>query len=239
MATVPTISSSQEPVVSQPDDTETNNDKKKESKTGHKQMVVWSEDEDKRLFQLFKERGATWSALAQEFKGRTESQVKNRFYSTLRRVATKKGLETHAPPRCSIHLSKTELLQYIDEAMNIGHTCFSKRGRKKKQDVIKPVKGELAPLPALPQTCAQPVRQIPAPVNYMASNPVHTFCPPIYQQRPASNFCYDMPMWTRQQTPVSVQAKLEELVLLQQSVIRMLLQTGSAPTDERSTGFKK
>jgi len=104
-----------------------------QEKESEKQTIVWTETEDKQLFELYKCRGAVWSLIAKDFPGRTENQVKNRFYSTLRRVATKKIADKNLPPRSSIHMSKEELLQYVEDALEYGHNCFSKRGRKKKR----------------------------------------------------------------------------------------------------------
>ncbi len=96
------------------------------------EKITWSEEDDKKLFILFKKLGSKWSAIAKEFKNRTENQVKNRFYSTLRRIATKKRRENpnlHIPdPK-----SKSDLLQYVDDALEYGHNCCSKRGRMKKR----------------------------------------------------------------------------------------------------------
>ncbi len=80
------------------------------------------------MFRLYKDRGARWSAIAHEIPGRTENEVKNRFYSTLRRVATKKAQERSS----KFQYRKATLLQFVDEALEYGHTCSSKRGRKKK-----------------------------------------------------------------------------------------------------------
>lgn len=95
----------------------------------------WSEEEDKRLFQLYKEKGSTWSAIVEEFQGRTSNEIKNRFYSTLRRIATKKN-EGNAVSLCS---RRKGLLQYVDDAIEYGHTCSSKRGRKRKYHRAKEV----------------------------------------------------------------------------------------------------
>ena len=96
------------------------------------EKITWSEEDDKKLFVLFKQYGSKWSTIAKEYKNRTENQVKNRFYSTLRRIATKKKREnpnSHIPePK-----SKNDLLQYVDDALEYGHNCCSKRGRMKKR----------------------------------------------------------------------------------------------------------
>lgn len=81
------------------------------------------------MFKLYKQRGAKWSAIAKDIEGRTENEVKNRFYSTLRRIATKKAQEKSS----KVQYRKATLLQFVDDAIEYGHTCSSKRGRKKKR----------------------------------------------------------------------------------------------------------
>ena len=58
----------------------------------------WSEEEERLLFQLYQKHGPKWCYLVNQFKNRTENSIKNRFYSTLRRVATehKRSIEKYA-----------------------------------------------------------------------------------------------------------------------------------------------
>lgn len=96
------------------------------------EKMPWTEEDDKKLFIFFKKYGSKWSNIAKKFRNRTENQVKNRFYSTLRRIATKKrrdnpGMYIPEPK------SKKDLLQYVDDALEYGHNCCSKRGRIKKR----------------------------------------------------------------------------------------------------------
>ena len=98
----------------------------------------WTEDEDKKLFELFKKLGTRWSMIIKYFDDRSENDVKNRFYSTLRRVATKKRRED--PELLNINPnSKTDLVKYVDDALHYGHDCFSKRGRMRR-DLIEKLK---------------------------------------------------------------------------------------------------
>lgn len=46
----------------------------------------WSTAEDDILFRLYKLKGAKWTEIAKSLPGRSENSIKNRFYSTLRRV---------------------------------------------------------------------------------------------------------------------------------------------------------
>ena len=100
-------------------------------------FVKWTEEEDRQLFLLYKKKGSCWSSIATEFEGRNENQVKNRFYSTLRRLAIKKNIYTKASPGKHSHKSRKEdLIKFVDDAILYGHHCRSKRGRKKKSEVI-------------------------------------------------------------------------------------------------------
>ena len=47
----------------------------------------WTEDEDRILFETQKKVGNFWAAIAKRLPGRTDLQVKNRFYTTMRKEA--------------------------------------------------------------------------------------------------------------------------------------------------------
>ncbi len=95
--------------------------------------MLWTAEQDRALFQLFKDLGAHWTKIAKEFPGRNENEVKNRFYSTLRRVANTQQGKLIPEDR-----SKTGLLKYVDFALENGHFCASKRGRKRKSPTNRP-----------------------------------------------------------------------------------------------------
>lgn len=82
---------------------------------------------------MFKKFGSKWSIIYQQFENRTENQIKNRFYSILRRVFTKKRRENPAF-NLSVPKGKDGLLEYFDYAMEHEHHCCSKRGRIKKDN---------------------------------------------------------------------------------------------------------
>jgi hypothetical protein len=46
----------------------------------------WSNEEDTLIFTLYNQLGPRWSEIAKSIKGRTENSVKNRFYSSVRRM---------------------------------------------------------------------------------------------------------------------------------------------------------
>lgn len=50
----------------------------------------WSEAEDDLIFTLYKKHGSSWSRIAKYLPGRTDTAIKNRFYSTLRKIASDK-----------------------------------------------------------------------------------------------------------------------------------------------------
>lgn len=47
----------------------------------------WSIEEDEHLYALHQKFGCSWSKIAKEVPSRTENSIKNRFYSTLRKIA--------------------------------------------------------------------------------------------------------------------------------------------------------
>jgi len=50
----------------------------------------WSQEEDKIIFDLYQKYGSSWSKIARFIPGRTENAIKNRFYSTVRKLASDK-----------------------------------------------------------------------------------------------------------------------------------------------------
>ena len=71
-------------------------------------------------------------------KGRTGSQVKHRLYSTLGRIETRKMAQRVRPYQRSINIKKEDLLNFVNDAIDYGHDCFSKRGRKRKEILKDP-----------------------------------------------------------------------------------------------------
>ena len=47
----------------------------------------WDPREDRHILNCVREWGAAWAAIARELPGRTDNMVKNRYYSTLVRMA--------------------------------------------------------------------------------------------------------------------------------------------------------
>lgn len=45
----------------------------------------WTEEEDEKIYQMYKVYGSAWSKIAKHFDGRSENSIKNRFYATLKK----------------------------------------------------------------------------------------------------------------------------------------------------------
>ena len=103
----------------------------KKKSTKKEKPLEWTEENDKKLFELYKEKGSSWASIASEFPGLNRHQVKNRFYSTLRRLETKKVNEIHDTN--PVKTKPKDIIGFVDEAIAYGHNCKSKKGRKRKR----------------------------------------------------------------------------------------------------------
>ena len=174
---------------------------------------------------LFKKFGAKWSNISKKFKNRTENQVKNRFYSTLRRIATKKRRES---PELNIPepKSKNDLLKYVDDALEYGHNCCSKRGRVKRRtdsanspDALPSTKAIVRPSPIVPYPSVSafvpfenlPIRLVPS-------------IPATPEQMELARQLFK-PLTNPNQTPellLQMERREKEIAELQQSIINSL-----------------
>eukprot|EP00831_Metopus_contortus_P044571 TRINITY_DN35751_c0_g1_i2.p1 TRINITY_DN35751_c0_g1~~TRINITY_DN35751_c0_g1_i2.p1 ORF type:complete len:195 (+),score=18.42 TRINITY_DN35751_c0_g1_i2:183-767(+) len=101
---------------------------------------------DKKIFMYFKEMGAKWTAIAKKLRNKTGNEVKNRFYSILRRVATKICGEKGEP----VPQIKEDLIKFVDVAIKSRNECKSKQGKKEiyeQKDNLD--KLESTPLPSI------------------------------------------------------------------------------------------
>lgn len=84
----------------------------------------WEPEEDYIIFKLFKKLGSKWSIISNYISGRTENSIKNRFYSTLRRIAAesktldKKSQKRNQEDQSKIKLSLDTLMEYFGDAYN-------------------------------------------------------------------------------------------------------------------------
>ncbi|OMJ86232.1 hypothetical protein SteCoe_12296 [Stentor coeruleus] len=85
----------------------------------------WAKEEDKIIFDMFKRDGPKWSLIATVLPGRTENSIKNRFYSTIRKVKNAeekyKKVEETKSYIDDIELSKNALVleKFIEDTLKI------------------------------------------------------------------------------------------------------------------------
>lgn len=113
---------------------------------------VWNPEEDLIIFEKYKIYGTKWSKISSFLPGRTENSIKNRFYSTLRRIAYdyEKHLQNqeeklNSANNNSINKSKTLpyqsksslnfLINFIDKAYEEKKRIYEKMN-KKDNDLI-------------------------------------------------------------------------------------------------------
>ena len=96
----------------------------------------WSAAEDALIFDLYAQIGARWTQIAAEFNGRTENSIKNRFYSTLRRVASEQvRLQNQQVSRETL---KTEnLLSYFETARQQLQVARDQQAKDSKKVSVK------------------------------------------------------------------------------------------------------
>jgi len=75
----------------------------------------WTEEEEKLLVELHEALGNKWTLIASKLKGRTENQVKNKFYWTKRRFAIIPSPSTQA----SELDSNSEKEEFIEASINL------------------------------------------------------------------------------------------------------------------------
>lgn len=83
----------------------------------------WEPEEDYIIFKLFKKLGSKWSTISNYIAGRTENSIKNRFYSTLRRIACELKRIDRDPLKEDDEISEKDckltlknLMAYFDQA---------------------------------------------------------------------------------------------------------------------------
>eukprot|EP00826_Nyctotherus_ovalis_P010409 TRINITY_DN12747_c0_g3_i7.p1 TRINITY_DN12747_c0_g3~~TRINITY_DN12747_c0_g3_i7.p1 ORF type:complete len:186 (-),score=15.45 TRINITY_DN12747_c0_g3_i7:144-701(-) len=88
--------------------------------------------------------------MVERFPNRTENDLKNKFYSTLKKVANLAQLENPEKYDSGFIKCKRNLIQFIDLAKRHGFSLPSRRGRKKKAErKIARENPLLFPLPCL------------------------------------------------------------------------------------------
>lgn len=78
----------------------------------------WEIEEDYKIFFLFTSLGGKWSKITNLLEGRTENSIKNRFYSTLRRLSAEDKKKENMFKEFSVaSQSLDELLKYLETAI--------------------------------------------------------------------------------------------------------------------------
>ena len=102
-------------------------DKKKEYEINNNS---WTSEEIRKVFLYFKLHGTKWSEIAKRFPTKSPSSIKNKFYTTLKRVATRAQLENPTKFPATFVKCKRNLIQFVDSAIKHAEKIPSKRGRK-------------------------------------------------------------------------------------------------------------
>lgn len=79
----------------------------------------WTPTESRIIFELYLKFGSKWSRIKKFLEGRTENNIKNRFYSVLRKVKGRKDKELGHEAFSKQHKGDrlTYLMKYIDDAV--------------------------------------------------------------------------------------------------------------------------
>lgn len=176
----------------------------------------WTEKEDIDLFKMYKQKGSKWAVIVKSFKGKTKDSIRNRFYSTLRRIARHKAkLDPNA-------ISKN-LLEYVDDAIKYGHTCFCKRGRPKKASG-KPVEVTEEKQESLPKQTTPPSTTSCPPPN-----------PPSFLELGGEQ--EEGIERSKTLEPISLNRAIVNLIISQQTLINELLGRKMAQQGQKNIGL--
>lgn len=121
--------------------------------------------------------------MVERFPNRTENDLKNKFYSTLKKVATLAQLENPEKFDAGFIKCKRNLIQFIDLAERHGFNLPSRRGRKKKAErkmaredpLLFPLEPSQASLERPSPVCMSHIPQ--SLINPQAQTPELTFFP--------------------------------------------------------------
>ena len=81
----------------------------------------WKQEEDALIFQMFQTCGPKWTMIAGYLEGRTENSIKNRFYSTIRKMKSQRtDLDIDIEPALPLEMPEPEekmisLIQQIQQ----------------------------------------------------------------------------------------------------------------------------
>ena len=140
---------------------------------------------------MYKEYGASWVNIVKHLPNHTASDIKNKFYTTLKKIATQAQIEDPIRYSGDLKRCKKDLVQFVDIALKYTHLIPSKKGRKKNIDKINArVHGLLFPKTP-PQLKVSSIMNF-VPPSYpiwpqslcFIHPPVQSFLLPYYQVEP-------------------------------------------------------
>ena len=98
----------------------------------------WTENEDELIFLLYKKYNSSWSKISKYLIGRTENAVKNRFYSTLRRLTLENKKKKNKKNLDYKNEKKSEAKKMVEELIEkINISEIEKNLNKNSKDEIE------------------------------------------------------------------------------------------------------
>ena len=92
----------------------------------------WTAEEDFLIMQFYEEYNGSWKKIIHLFNGRTENSIKNRFFSQLRKIATKSG--NLFEKKCCAKIKLEELKKYISIALSEGKSRFLSKNKMTEEE---------------------------------------------------------------------------------------------------------
>ena len=92
----------------------------------------WTEEEDFLIMFFYEKCNGSWKKIIPLFNGRIENDIKNRFYSQLRKHATK-NMNPKERRRLCPKIKLNELKNYLNEALNEAKTYFLKKSKMNQE----------------------------------------------------------------------------------------------------------
>ena len=93
----------------------------------------WTPEEDFLIMQFYEECNGRWKIMKELFEGRTENSIKNRFYSGLRKIASK-FLTIKEKKSCS-KINLEELKKYLKEGISEAKAEFLKENKMTEEEL--------------------------------------------------------------------------------------------------------
>ena len=92
----------------------------------------WTEEEDFLIMFFYEKCNGSWKKIVPLFNGRIENAIKNRFYSQLRKYATK-NMNSKDRRRLCARIKLNELKNYLNEALIEAKTDFLKKTKMNEE----------------------------------------------------------------------------------------------------------